>query len=244
VSIVDVYRALWHHKLLIGVLTSCLVAATWYVTRGEQKTYEASTLVRVEQTVANPNDVYGSLQTGGLLAQTYTEIVGTTTIAHTIATDLKGAVPYGQIEGNISAHQIQDLDLLSVDVTSTDPVVAAKIANAAPGALREFVRRTASQGDQIITVQGASTPSSPVSPSLKLNLAIAILVGLLLNGALALLLEIVRDRVSDLDEFEEIAGAPVLGMVPNLSFVESGRDAWATVRVDVEELGIRSAIGR
>ena len=237
----DVYRALWRHKVFIAALTICVVAATWFLTSGEQKVYQASTLVRVEQTVPNPQDVYGALQTGGLLAQTYANIVDTTTVAQLIARDLSGQVPSDQIVGSISSHQIQNLDLLSIAAESTVPANAALIANAAPAALRDFIKRTATQGDQIITVQPAGIPTSPVAPNLKLNVAIALLVGLLFNGGLALLFDIFADRVVDTEEFEQIARVPLLGLVPNLTFAPADFVNTSADVTGVQSLELRRA---
>jgi protein tyrosine kinase modulator len=216
VTVGDVYRALWRHKIFIVLLTTCMVAGVFAAISREQKVYTASALIRIEQNVQNPNDLYGALQTGGRLAQTYEFIVGTTTIAERIATALHGRVPYAEIAGNVGATQVQDLDLLTIDAKSTDPSVAAAIANAAPAALKAYIRTTATLGDEIIPVQRATVPTAPSSPKKKLDLAIALLLGLLVNGTLALLIDLVGDRVAELDEFEEIAGAPVLGLIPTL----------------------------
>jgi uncharacterized protein involved in exopolysaccharide biosynthesis len=44
----DVYRALWRHKVFIAVLTAAFVTATWYATKQQTQTYEASALVRAQ----------------------------------------------------------------------------------------------------------------------------------------------------------------------------------------------------
>ncbi len=221
----EVYRALWRHKLFIALLTACIVGAAWYATFREQRIYQASALVRIQQHVDNPNDVFGALETGGRLAETYTRIVETTTVAHGIASLLHGRVPYRDVVGNVSARQVQDLDLLEIQAKSPDPRVAALVANAAPSALRNFVRRTATQGDQIITVQPATVPRSPASPNETLNLAIALLVGLLLNGLLALLIEVIGDTVNNVEEFEGLTGSALLGVIPSLELTSPAASA-------------------
>lgn len=225
VTVGEVYRALWRHKLFIALLTAGMVGAAWYATSREQRIYEASALVRIQQRVDNPNDVFGALETGGRLAQTYAQIVETTTVARGIASLLHGRVAYRDIVGAVSAHQVQDLDLLDIQARSPDPRVAAAVANAAPRALRSFIRRTATQGDQIITVQPAAVPRSPASPSTTLNLAIALLVGLLVNGLLALLIEAIGDTVNEVEEFEGLAGAPLLGAIPSLELTPQAAGA-------------------
>jgi capsular polysaccharide biosynthesis protein len=223
VTVADVYRALWRHKLFIIVLTASLAVATGFLTSRETPVYEASTLVRVQQRIDNPGEAFGALQTAGRLAQTYAEIVATETIARKVQETLGGRVPLGEIAGSISASQIQDLELLSIGARSTSPKQAQAIANAAPQALRSFIEETGTIRDQIIMVQPAALPTNPVSPKLKLNIGLAILLGLIFNGALAVLIDVLGDRASEPDELERLTGVPVLAVVPKL-VLSSARD--------------------
>jgi hypothetical protein len=89
-------------------------------------------------------------------------------------------------------------------------------ANAVPPALRNFIRRSGSFSEQLITVKPATRPSSPVSRQWPLKIAIALLLGLVFNGALALLIELFRDRFPEPDEIEQALGHPVLATIPTL----------------------------
>ena len=66
-----------------------------------------------------------------------------------------------------------------------------------------------------MTVKAATT-SSRVSRHLPLNVAIALVLGLIFSGALALLIELFRDRLPEADELEQTLGHPVLATIPNL----------------------------
>jgi capsular polysaccharide biosynthesis protein len=233
VTVADVYRALWRHKLFIVVLTASLAAATGFLTSRETPVYEASTLVRVQQRINSPGEAFGALQTAGRLAQTYAQIASTATIAQKVQDTLGGRVPLGEIAGSISARQIQDLELLSIGARSTSPARAQAIANAAPQALRSFIEETGTIRDQIITVQPAALPTNPVSPTLKLNIGLAIMLGLIFNGALAVLIEILGDRASEPGELERLTGLPVLAVVPKLVLV-SARDLASILPADGE----------
>jgi capsular polysaccharide biosynthesis protein len=216
VSPTDVYSALWRHKLAIVALTAIFVAMTVVVTKRETKTYTAASLVRVQQRIQNAGEAFSALQTGGRLAQTYAKITTTTTIARKIYDDLEGKVPYRDID--VSARQIDDLELLELSATSASPASAQLVANSAPVALRNFIAETGTTHDQVITVQPARLPTSPSSPNLRMNVMLALVLGLIFNGALALLLEVVSNRIPRPDELERATGAPVLSVVPNLSF--------------------------
>jgi capsular polysaccharide biosynthesis protein len=129
----------------------------------------------------------------------------------------KGRVPARTIaEVSLSGSPVQDLDLLSITARSRAPTNARIAANAAPWALRAFVRNTGSSSEKIVTVKAATTPSLPVSRHLALNIALAVMVGLIFNGALVLLIELLRDRLPEPDELERALGHPVLATVPTL----------------------------
>jgi capsular polysaccharide biosynthesis protein len=106
----------------------------------------------------------------------------------------------------------------AITARSPSPERAAQVANAAPKALQAFIRQSSTKADRVITVERASVPANPAFPRLKLNLALALLLGLIFNGALALLIEVLGDRVHDADEVERLTGQPILTTVPNLHF--------------------------
>jgi len=220
VPTVDLYRALWRHRLFITVLTAALLGAVWYLTSREQPVYKASSLIRVQQQIQDPGQTLGVLAAGAQLAETYGKIVGTTTVAESIYSDLHGQIPYEEIGGSVSASPVQGLDLLWINAKSTNRDRAVTIANAAPAALKRFINDTGTLRDEIITVQAASRPGAPVSPNLMLNLTVALLAGLIFNALLAVAIELVSDRVVDADEIESLTGHPVLASVPVLRFLQ------------------------
>jgi capsular polysaccharide biosynthesis protein len=210
----DVYQALWRHKKLIVVLTVLFAGAAWFLTKREQPVYTASSLVRVQQNVQNAGEAFAALQTTGRLAQTYAKIAATSTIAEMIYRDLDRKVPFGAIAGHVSGSQVEDLELLVISATSSSPQGAQLIANTAPFALKDWVRSTGTLRDRVTLIQEAGRPSSPSSPNLKLNLLIAVVLGLILNAGIALLIEAIGDRATSPDEVERVSGLPVLSIVP------------------------------
>jgi len=226
VAVADVYRALWRHKWFIAILTAGLAAAVWFLTSRQQPIYQASTLIRVQQQVqaGETGETLRALEAGERLAETYAKIASTDTIAQQIYVDVNQQVPVREIAGEISAEPVRDLDLLWIRVRSPIPARAQLIANAAPSALQDFIEETATQRDQVIVVEQAGLPTKPVAPNLTLNIAIAVLLGLLFNGALALVIEAVSDRITNVDELERLTGKPILAVVPNLQFSQRPRE--------------------
>jgi capsular polysaccharide biosynthesis protein len=131
-------------------------------------------------------------------------------------TPRRPAAPMKVSQVHLSSSPVQDLDLLTVAARSRNRRNATVAANAAPWALRAFIRRAGSSSEKIVTVKAATTPSSPISRQLPLKIAIALMVALIFNGALALLLELFRDRLPEPDELGQEVGVPVLATIPAL----------------------------
>jgi len=216
VTVADVYQALWRHKIFIVVATVVALACTWFLTSTKPKIYKATTLIRVEQRTQNPGEVLSALETGAQLVRTYARIATTSTIEGNIAGRLKGQVPPAEVYGSLSASQVSDLELLNLTAESRNPNVAALIANAAPPALRDWIKHAATTRDLIVTVQKAGVPSTPSSPKVKSNLMLALVLGLILNSGLALLADFLLDRVGKVEELEPLVGHPLLAAVPPL----------------------------
>ena len=241
-SIPDLYQAVWRHRLFVMLMTIGLVAAVWVVTSQQQKLYTASTLVRVVQTANNPSDVIQSLDAGQRLAQTYARIAETRTIRNEIYNELNGTVGLHRID--ISASPVQDLELLTISATHPSPRLAAKVANAAPDALRSFVKDSSTPSEQVIVVERAHVPGSPSSPRLKLALALALVLGLVFNCFLALLGEILRDPLPDAPQLEQLFNSPVLASVPKLEFIQPKTERFARRRKPTGPRRVERELGR
>ena len=216
----EFYGALWRHKIFILTMTAVFVVSALVLTLREQKIYQASSLVRVQQLISDPSQTLGVLAATSQLAQTYGKIVETGTIAQKIATSSQGQLPFSAVNGHVSGSPVQGLDMLTISARSPDPLTAQRIANAAPRALETFIRQTGTLRDQVTLIQRADRPTAPASPNLKLNLALALLLGLIFNSALALAIDLISDRVGDADEFEKLTGVPVIASIPVLKFAD------------------------
>ena len=219
----DLYRTLWRHKYLIVLLTVIATVTTYFRASAEPKMYKATTLVAIQQKVADPTQAGNAIGVAQHLAQTYAQIVSTYAIGTRVYNQLGGRVPRAAID--ISGSPVQDLELLYISAKAHDPNEATAVANAAPVVLRAFVAETGTLHDQIVTVNPAGVPSTPVSPHPMRLALLVFVIALIFNGALALVIEFLSDRLPDADEMESVMGKPVLATVPKLvlkpGFVEA-----------------------
>ncbi|QID16762.1 chain length determinant protein EpsF [Nitrogeniibacter mangrovi] len=71
------------------------------------------------------------------------------------------------------------------------------------------------QQTNVVVLTPAVPPLKPSSPKIVLNTALAIFLGLLLGLGAALLLEMMDPRVRGVEDLVQMAGVPVLGVVPS-----------------------------
>ena len=98
--------------------------------------------------------------------------------------------------------------------------------------------------NNITVVDPADVPQKPSSPRLLLNLAIALLAGLVIGGGLAFVFEQMDDAIADPAEVERRLGLPLLGSVPKIEGVEP-RDALLDRKSDLVDayLAIQTSLG-
>ncbi len=71
-------------------------------------------------------------------------------------------------------------------------------------------------------IDRAITPSSPIKPKVRLNVAIAAFLGLFVGIGLAFLLEYLDTTLKTKEEVEHVLGLPVLGQIPRFEETASG----------------------
>ena len=213
----DVYRALWRRWFLIVVLTAVVVGTTWYATSRQTRTYEASTLVRLQQRSGNAGDAFNEIQAAAILAQSYGKIIDSGVLDGSVSSLVAAQLPGEHLANlSLSASPVANLDLLSITASGPNALAATMAANVAPQALRNFISQSGLLHEDIITVKKATIPNSPAAPRTALNIAIALVLGLIFSSGLVLLLEALRDRLPETDELATALGYPVLATIPTL----------------------------
>ena len=210
----DLHSTLRRYRLLIVIGTALCLAAALLATSHRQKLYSAGAVVRVIPGGADTsaNQQYEASQR---LARSYAEIYQRGAVSQRIDQMLHLKKPVANVE--LVANEVKDLDLLLVGAITADPHRSTAIANAGWRALDRL-----STGERLVLIDPAATPTSPSSPDLKLNVALALVGGLILMTGLAFALNAIQQPIPEREAIERNFGLPVLAVMPRLPLRRPG----------------------
>lgn len=201
-------------RLVLGIpIIAVIVAAVvslWVMT----PQYQASTTLLVNQTVSQANMQYQDIQTSEALINTYTQLIKSNTIENTVISNLGLKMSSEQLSGMISVSSPDQSQVIELTVTSPNIHQAVTIANN----LASVFQTKATQIMEVKNVQvvdKAAVPAnpSPVKPNKKLNVAIALVLGLMVSIGLAFLLEYLDTRIKTEEDVRRYLALPVLGSI-------------------------------
>jgi capsular exopolysaccharide synthesis family protein len=202
---------------LLLILPLLAGLAAYFGTQQVTPTYRATTSVLVNQTQAPGVLQYNDILTSERLTSTYAQMVELRPIISQVNEQLGLQLTDQQLKDKIEVAPVRNTQLLRITAEDHDPVTATLIANATA---RIFIAdnggKTGLRPGTISVAELADVPRTPASPNLRLNIAMAVICGLLLAGLAALLFEYLDDTVKGAREIEE-AGLATLGTVRRTS---------------------------
>ena len=161
----------------------------------------------------NQNDpiTQSDMDYGTKLVETYKPIVHSKKVTATIKKNLNLTMSQTEIGNSISINSISG-PVMRVTVTSTDPELAAKIANEVPDVFGAELKRIA-KVDGIEVIDQASIPTWPISPNKPRNIMMAFVIGIAISIFIILLLDYLDNKVKSVEDVEKYLDLPVLGIV-------------------------------
>jgi capsular polysaccharide biosynthesis protein len=220
-----VRRRLWVIVVTMLVLTGATLALTLVRT----PTYEASIkiLVGQEQGASSSDNLGSDVQGLQQLTQTLAAAVKSRPIADTVVRRLDLPIGPDSLMQNLQVEQIPETQLIQLTYTATSPESAQRVANTIGEVFSTRVSKISGQANGVSATiwEPAVVPKSPANQDFVLNITIALMLGMVLGAALALLLEYTDDKWRSAEEVERTFGIPILGAIPALELPrgEKGR---------------------
>ncbi|UYZ21803.1 YveK family protein [Mesobacillus jeotgali] len=202
--------------------------------------YQASTQLLVnqsknEQTMYNYNEVQTNLQ----LINTYNVIIKSPAILDLVIDDLNLDMTTAQLNGKVTVQSEQNSQVVNISVQDPDANQAAMIANKiAEVFTREIADIMKVDNVSILAKAVIVDNQSPIKPKPLLNIAIAMVVGLMAGVGLAFLLEYFDNTIKTEQDIEKTLELPLLGVIAQIdeSHLQS-RGSSRNARVRGESIG-------
>lgn len=145
---------------------------------------------------------------------TYLYIINSDTFLTKVA-DSMGDITVPQLKQMIKGSHIEDTVAFSVSVTSTNPELAANIANTIAELCPDEIIRVLKVGG-VEVIDYATVPKSPTSPNLSKNILVGFAAGFALTFIYFFIKEIFDTKVHDRMDLEKEFDIPILGTIPRI----------------------------
>jgi capsular polysaccharide biosynthesis protein len=200
-------------------------------------TFESSTQILVNQKKKEANIVqYNEVQTNVQLVNTYSVIIKSPAILEKVKNELQLDTSIGALNGKITVASEKDSQVFSVTVQDTDPKQATAIANKIAEVFQQEIMNIMSVDNvTILSKADVAEGQAPIKPKPLLNVAIAMVVGMMVSVGLVFLLEYLDNTVKTEQDVEQIIGLPVLGIITHMEEIK--QDITTTVVKRGQNLG-------
>lgn len=198
------------------VLLVCLVAtaAAFYVTEQMTPVYRSSTTILVNQTSTPESIQYNDVLTSERLTNTYAELAKQRTVISQVIEQLDLQMTPSELDSKIAVAPIEETQLLRLHVEDPDPALAASIANTtAQVFIADNTNQLSNRPGTVSITELAQEPASPFKPNVRLNTILAAVLGIMIGGAIAFLVEYLDDTVKTAQDVENLLGLTTLGTV-------------------------------
>ena len=120
----------------------------------------------------------------------------------------------GQLTNKITVGSEQESQVVKVSVTDEDPHMAAKIANTTAEIFKEEIVDIMNVDNvSILAKATVSDNASPIKPQPLLNIAVAMVIGLMIGVGISFLMEYLDNTIKTEQDIERILDLPVIGVI-------------------------------
>lgn len=215
VNIKELFRILikrwWLIALFTIVVASLIGVITFFILTPK---YEASTQILVNQkNSANQLDV-SQMVSNIELINTYSVIIKSPAILGKVIDKLELKETIKELNKNIKINSQSESQVFSLTVRDTNPERAVLVANSISETFQQEIKVIMNVDNvSILAKAEKENIPIPVSPNLKLNIAIGVVAGLIMGIGLVFLLYFLDNSLKSSKDVEEFLDLPVLGSV-------------------------------
>ena len=214
-ELVELWRVVRKRLAMIVVITVVAVVTAGVLSKFVLTKQYTSTATLMVIPHNNAQNLITSMVTGESLVPTYAQVATSQSVLGSVIHTERLTLTELQLAHHVVATPVPNTALVTLAVTSPNPLWSSRVANAVANATVRSINRVTQQRD-LEVVDPGTTPTVPVSPKTKTNVAIALVLGLMVGGGLAFLLEYLDDSLKTEDDVKRVLDLPVLTLVPNI----------------------------
>ncbi|WP_260284815.1 YveK family protein [Peribacillus aracenensis] len=223
ISIADIFKTLKKRWKLIMLLTliAALISGTisyFFLT----PVYQSSTQILVNQKQSENQLDSNQIRSNIDMINTYSVIIKSPAILEKVIDELELDQSVEQLSEKITINSQENSQVFSLTVQDSNPSQAVEIANTVSGTFQKEIKDIMNV-DNVSVLAKAEIKVNPIAvkPNPLLNIAIAIVVGLMAGIGLAFLLEFMDNTIKDEDDIERILELPILGSIQKIKQVNN-----------------------
>ncbi|MFY0761443.1 YveK family protein [Metabacillus dongyingensis] len=219
ISLKELFQTLKKRLSLIIIITAIAAATSGLISYFIlTPIYQSSTQILVNQAKSDQQAFqYNEVQTNLQLINTYTVIIKSPAILDKVIDQLKLDMTSSELNEKVAVSSEQNSQVVTISVEDEDPKKATEIANTVALVFKKEISKIMSVDNVSVLSQAElGTDPSPIKPKPVMNIAIALVVGLMVGVGLAFLLEYLDNTVKTEEDIEKHLGLPVLGAITRI----------------------------
>ena len=230
ISLKELFQTLKKRLWLIGLITiiAAIISAvvSFFILT---PIYQSQTQILVNQAKSDQQLYTGTeVQTNIQLINTYNVIIKSPAILDKVKKELNLDRTVDELNDQITVSSAKDSQVVEITVQDQSPYIAAQIANKTAEVFQTEISKIM-KIDNVSVLSKAEVKEniSPVKPQPLLNIAVAVVVGLMVGIGVAFLLEYLDNTIKTEQDIETILELPVIGAITNIKEVPKATNAAA-----------------
>lgn len=182
--------------------------------------YQSSaTLIVNNRHAESQNITSDEIRSAQNLASVYSIIIKSDTVLEEVIQEHQLDMSIDELSKRISVSSVDNTQVIEISSKTYDPKISQKITNSIVNIAPEFIIDMVEAGS-VKVISEASFEEKPVSPNLKMNTLVSMILGLMLSTAYVLMNHMLDRRIKSEKEIERYLELPVIGIIPNENKLE------------------------
>lgn len=232
IDLLDLFFAFWKKRLwLVVALVIGAVFGFVYTKYIVTPKYTSSVTLLLGKSTESTNstviDSTGAITQSDIalnqkLISTYGEIMKSRRVCNAVIENLNLDMTYGAIIKCVDVSFVKDSDVIKLSITTTDPELAAKIANEMASVFTKEISAVYNI-QNIFIIDGAEVELHPINVNFTKNIIIFALLAVVFVGTVIFFVYYFDNTVKSEDDVQKLTGLPVLSSIPKVESKKGGK---------------------